>query len=141
MFYYHATGTADYGPYPFVANIGEDARKNENFRRTLWTGRYLQTTLMSIPVRGEIGLERHPDTDQMIRIEEGRGLVRIGNTKDELDFQQHLCKGDTVFVPAGVWHNIINMGMVPLQVSSTYAPPAHLRGTVHRTKEDDTEEY
>ena len=36
-------------------------------------------TLMSIPPRGEIGLEVHEKTDQMIRVEQGRGIAMMGN--------------------------------------------------------------
>lgn len=44
----------------------------EDFRVALWTGEYLQMTIMSIPVCGEIGLEIHEETDQLIRVEQGR---------------------------------------------------------------------
>jgi mannose-6-phosphate isomerase-like protein (cupin superfamily) len=38
-----------------------------------WSGRYLQVTLMSIPVGGDIGLEAHPETDQFLRLDAGSG--------------------------------------------------------------------
>ena len=44
--------------------------------------------------------------------------------------------GDTIFVPAGIWHNVINIGRTPLKLSAIYAPPHHPAGTVHCTKED-----
>jgi len=40
----------DYGPEPFVVNIEEAAKQNDNFRTALWTGEHLQLTLMSINV-------------------------------------------------------------------------------------------
>lgn len=43
---------------------------------------------MSINVGDDIGLEVHPTTDQFIRIEEGEGLVQMGDSKDKLDFQE-----------------------------------------------------
>lgn len=132
--------SSDYGPYPFSANIGMEARKNKNFRTALWTGCHLQMTVMCIPTCGEVGLELHADTDQFIRVEEGQGLVKMGMCKNQWDYKRHLCKGDGVFVPAGTWHNIINIGRCPLKLSSIYAPPKHPRGTVHRTKSDAEEE-
>lgn len=42
---------------------------------------------MSIPVGSDIGLEVHPNTDQFIRIEEGQGLVQMGDSRDNLDYQ------------------------------------------------------
>ena len=128
----------DHGPAPFTSNIMCAAQKNQNFRTAFWTGNRLQMTLMNIPVCEEIGLEMHPDTDQFIRVESGRALVRMGSCKEKLD-SQHCLKGrDGIFVPAGTWHNISNIGDCPLKLSSIYAPPQHPKGTVHHTKEDAT---
>lgn len=132
----------DNGPNPYVANIQQEAVENQNFRTAIWTGCHLQMTLMSIPPCGEIGLEIHTDTDQLIRVEQGRAVVKMGRCKNQLDFQQNMCSGDAVFIPAGTWHNVVNIGRNPLKVSSVYAPPNHPRGTVHPTKEDaQREEY
>lgn len=115
-------------------NVPEAARNNTDFRRAVWTGQHLQMTLMSIPVRSEIGVEMHPDVDQLLRVEAGRGLVRTGSCRHDLPSAQQLQAGDVVFVPAGTWHNVENRGNCPLKLSSVYAPPQHPRGTVHRTK-------
>ena len=126
----------DHGPKPFVAHVVRAVRQNQNFRTAFWTGDHLQMTLMSIPVCSDIGLEIHSETDQIIRIEQGMALVKMGQRKNELKFQMEVCKDDTIFVPAGTWHNVINIGRTPLKVSSIYAPPHHPAGTVHRTKEE-----
>lgn len=127
----------DYGPDPFVVNIEEITQMNDNFRTALWTGDHLQLTLMSIPVNGEIGLEVHPDTDQFLRIEDGYGLVVMGDNENNLYFQEMIYEDDGIVIPAGKWHNIVNMGDEPLKLYSIYAPPHHPHGTVHETKEDD----
>ena len=45
-------------------------------------------------------------------------------------------------IPAGSWHNIINVGSCPLKLYSIYAPPQHPFGTVHKTKaEAEQSEY
>ncbi len=124
----------DYGPQPFVVNINEATKQNNNFRTALWTGNHLQVTLMSINPGDDIGLEIHPDTDQFIRVEQGRGLVRMGRSKDRLDFQERVSDDFAIMIPAGTWHNIINTGNIPLKVYSIYAPPHHPHGTVQRTK-------
>lgn len=135
-------GQADHGSNPFATNIEQMAVQNRNFRTAIWTGCHLQMTLMCIPPCGEIGLEVHADTDQFIRVEQGTAVVKIGRCGNQPDFQQNMCKGDAVFIPAGTWHNVVNIGGNPLKISSIYSPPNHRRGTVHRTKADaEREEY
>ncbi|NLM97625.1 MAG: cupin domain-containing protein, partial [Halanaerobiaceae bacterium] len=124
----------DYGPDPFVINIERAARQNDYFRMALWTGEYLQLTLMSIEPGDEIGLELHTDNDQFIRIESGRGLVLMGNRRERLNFRERIFDGDVIFIPAGIWHNLINTGRTPLKLYSIYAPPQHPSGTVHETR-------
>ncbi|WP_053957704.1 cupin domain-containing protein [Inediibacterium massiliense] len=126
----------DYGPQPFVINIEEATKQNNNFRLALWTGDHLQLTLMSINVGEDIGLETHPNLDQFIRIEEGQGLVMMGDSKDHLDFQRRVFDDYAFIIPAGKWHNLINTGNTPLKLYSIYAPPQHPYGTIHPTKED-----
>lgn len=130
----------DYGGNPYVVNMGRSAVQNTNFRTAVWTGCQLQMTMMSIPPCGEIGLEMHMDTEQMIRVEQGNAVVRMGFCKEQMEFQQKLCCGDAVFIPAGTWHNVINIGRIPLKISSVYAPPDHRKGTVHLSRKDAEEE-
>jgi len=126
----------DYGPNPFAVNIEEAAKQNNNFRIALWTGKHLQLTLMSINVGEDIGLEIHPELDQFIRIEEGQGIVKMGDRKDRLDFQANVRDNYAFIIPAGKWHNLINTGNIPLKLYSIYAPPQHPHSTVHKTKQD-----
>ncbi|MDR5660040.1 cupin domain-containing protein [Serpentinicella sp. ANB-PHB4] len=131
----------DYGPHPYVVNIEQATKQNTNFRLALWTGEYLQLTLMSIQSGDDIGLEVHEDHDQFIRIEQGQGIVRMGDRKDHLDFQESVYDDYAIFIPAGKWHNLINTGCTPLKLYSIYAPPEHPRGTVHETKKDAEEDH
>lgn len=126
----------DCGPEPLVVNLDCLAKRNSNYRTTLWTGEHLQVTLMSIPVGGNIGLEMHDNIDQFIRIEDGCALVKMGKCKDNLDYQRRVNSNFAILVPACTWHNIVNIGSTPLKLYSVYAPPKHPFGTVHRTKEE-----
>ena len=134
------TELKDYGPCPFVVNIEEATLQNDFYRIALWTGEYLQLTLMSIDVGDEIGLEFHDNLDQFIRIEEGKGIIMMGDREDQLDFKADVFEDDAIFIPAGKYHNLINTGCTPLKLYSIYAPPEHPRGTVHETKEDAEED-
>lgn len=126
----------DYGADPFVININEATRQNNNFRTALWTGQHLQITLMNINVGESIGLEMHPNLDQFIRIEQGFGLVQMGDNKNYLNFERKVCDDFAIVIPAGKWHNLTNIGNVPVKLYSIYAPPQHPKGTIHRTKAD-----
>ena len=125
----------DHGPQPYVVDINRATVQNTDYRSALWTGPCLQLTLMSIPPGGEIGLEVHHDTDQFLRIEQGQGIVQMGPSQRNLNFRQPVFDNTAVFVPAGTWHNITNIGRTPLRLYSIYAPPHHPHGTVHHTKE------
>ncbi|MFJ5761027.1 cupin domain-containing protein [Neobacillus sp. NPDC093182] len=124
----------EYGKEPFVVNIEEATKQNRTFRTALWTGTHFQLTLMSIDVGEDIGLEMHPEVDQFLRIEEGHGIVQMGNSKDELTFQERVSDDFAIIVPAGKWHNVTNTGNKPLKLYSIYAPTQHPFGTIHKTK-------
>ena len=126
----------DYGPNPLVFNIDKATNTNQNFRTTLWTGRNMQLTLMSIPVRSDIGVEMHKDVDQFIRIESGNAKVYMGNQQNTLSEVGNVNENYAIIIPAGTWHNVVNIGNRPLKLYSIYAPPKHPFGTVHKTKTD-----
>ena len=126
----------DIGPKPQSFNLEKATLKNTFYRTVAWSGRYLQLSLMSIPAGGDIGLEVHPETDQFIRLDGGRGRVQMGPSEDALDLEYEVSDGDAVFVPAGVWHNITALGDEPMQLYTVYAPQHHAPGRVHPTKAD-----
>ena len=127
----------DYGAEPFIFNIDHATLMNENFRTTLWTGRHMQLTLMSIPVCCDIGVEMHSDVDQFIRVESGKARVYMGSCKNDLRERACVDGNYAIIIPAGTWHNIVNVGNRPLKLYSLYAPPQHPFGTVHQTKADE----
>ncbi len=123
----------DIGPDPQSFNIEDATNENRDYRSVAWSGRYLQVTLMSIPIGGEIGLEDHPETDQFLRIEAGTGRAQMGAAQDRLTFDLQVSAGWCVLVPAGTWHNVTNTGACPLQVYTIYAPAHHKPDTVQAT--------
>ena len=124
----------DYGSEPFIANIASSSCENPYYRRVLWTGEHLQVALMSIPVGDEVGLEKHEDNDQFIRIESGCAQVLMGSSAENLNIQKRVNNNFSVMVPAGTWHNIKNIGSTALKLYTVYAPPHHEKGTVHETR-------
>jgi mannose-6-phosphate isomerase-like protein (cupin superfamily) len=126
----------DPGPRPNAFDIETATVANDTYRTVAWTGRYLQVTLMSIPVGQSIGLEVHPNTDQFLRLESGVGRCVMGPAKDQLDFQQDVQDNWSIQVPAGAWHDVINTGDKPMRLYVVYAPVHHARGVVQPTAQD-----
>ncbi|MBK7722497.1 MAG: cupin domain-containing protein [Austwickia sp.] len=124
----------DPGHVPFVVDIEAATTENATFRTALWTGSYLQMTVMSIEPGDDIGLEMHPDVDQFLRVEAGQGKVEMGPAQDDLPFVAEVEDDWAILVPAGQWHNVTNTGSQPLKVYSIYGPPNHPLGTVHADK-------
>jgi len=126
----------DIGPQPQAFDLERATRENRHYRAVAWSGRYLQVTLMSIAVGRDIGLEMHPDTDQFLRLDAGRGRVQIGAAKDRLTFDEEVSDGWAVLIPAGSWHNVLNIGDEPMQIYAIYAPAHHKPGKIHQTSSE-----
>ncbi len=116
---------------PFYANIENEALKNKNFRKVLYTSTNVQVVLMSLEPEEEIGFEIHDISDQFFRVESGEGKVII-------DSEKFLIKdGDAIVVPAGSRHNVMNVSKTePLKFYTLYMPPHHKDGVIHKTKAD-----
>ena len=127
---------SDIGPSPHAFDLEAATTGNTTYRTVAWTGRYLQVTLMSIPPGQSIGLEMHPDTDQFLRLDAGRGRAQMGPAKDDLSFEQDVSDGWCVLVPAGTWHNVTNTGDDPMRLYAVYAPSHHAQGVVQPTAAD-----
>jgi mannose-6-phosphate isomerase-like protein (cupin superfamily) len=115
----------------FAANLEEETKKNTDFRRVLYTGKYSQLVLMCLKPKEDIGEETHDDVDQFFRFEEGEGVVVIDGTK-------HVVKdGIGVIVPSGAKHNVINTSTTKtLKLYTIYSPPEHLDKVVRKTKQE-----
>jgi len=111
----------------YVVNIKKAAKDNDFFRKVLFTGTKSQLVLMSLRPGEEIGAEVHK-VDQILYVVDGEGKVVLDGVDKEFD------KGEIVFVPAGVQHNVINTDDQPMKLFTIYSPPQHAEGTVHRTK-------
>jgi mannose-6-phosphate isomerase-like protein (cupin superfamily) len=123
----------------YSTSIEEETRKNSDFRRVLYTGKYSQLVLMNLKPMEEIGMETHPNIDQFFRFEEGEGKAII-------DGVEHKIKdGDAVIVPAGAKHNVVNTSKnSELKLYTIYSPPEHQDKVVRHTKADaeaSPEEY
>ena len=86
----------------YVTYIEQRTLENGYFRQVLFMGPHHQLVVMTLQPGEEIGVERHGDGNQFVRVEAGEGEVI-------LDGEHHpLQDGTAVVVPAGVEHNFGN---------------------------------
>lgn len=99
--------------------LKEKSKVNKKFRQSLYRSENMELTIMNIPVNGDIGMEVHRDEDQFIRIEKGKAEAHINKKNSKI---YNIKAGDAIIIPQGKWHNIINVGTVPLKLSVIYSP-------------------
>ena len=114
----------------YVGNIEEFAMQNNHFRQVVYTGVHTQLVVMSLQPGEEIGMEVHDTVDQFFRIESG-------TLKIVMNGEEHtITDGMAAIVPAGVEHNVINVGQGVAKLYTLYSPPNHPDRTIHATKAD-----
>ncbi len=115
----------------YKANIEKLTEENSYFRQVLHTSKNFQLVVMALKPSEEIGFEVHSENDQFFRFESGNGKVII----DETEYL--VTDGDSVIVPIGSKHNVINTSESDyLKFYTIYGPPHHMDKTVHKTKEE-----
>lgn len=114
----------------YVGNIEEFAMQNNHFRQVVYTGVHTQLVVMSLQPGEDIGMEVHDTVDQFFRIESG-------TLKVVMNGEEHtITDGMAAIVPAGVEHNVINVGQGVAKLYTLYSPPNHPDHTIHATKAD-----
>jgi mannose-6-phosphate isomerase-like protein (cupin superfamily) len=115
----------------YVGKIEELTLKNKNFRKVLFTSKYMQLVVMCLDPQEDIGVEVHKKVDQFFRVDSGKGkIIMDGKTTKFSD-------GYAMIVPAGTEHNIINTSKSKkLKLYTLYTPPQHPDGKVHKTRKE-----
>ena len=115
----------------YFGHIEKLTLDNENFREVLYTAKNCQLVLMSLLPGQEIGMEVHEGNDQFFRFEKGTGKVIINGNEYKVE------DGDSIIVPSGAEHNVINThDSESLKMYTIYSPAHHKDGTIHKTKND-----
>lgn len=112
-------------------NIEDRTLENSNFRKVLYTGKFMQLVVMSLKPGEDIGEEVHETVDQFFRVEKGEAKVVMNG-------EETLLTDDMVaIVPAGAMHNVINTSAdTDLKLYTIYAPANHPENTIHATREE-----
>ena len=114
----------------YIGNIQQLVMKNDNFREVIFTGEKSQLVVMSIPVGGEVGEEIHNGVEQTLYIISGVCDVVLDHKRTQVS------GGDVVIVTPKTRHNFINTGNEVVKIVTTYSPPNHIDGRIHKTIEE-----
>lgn len=116
-----------------VIPVLSETLANDYFRKTLNTTHHSQVVVMALKPGEEIGMESHPNVEQLICIEQGEGTSVLNGVEKQIS------KGDIIIVTPGTLHNILNNRGAPnqsMKLFTIYTPPNHPPGTIHRTKKE-----
>ncbi len=106
----------------FSVDIEKATIENINYRKVLHTTPNQQLVVMSILPYEDIPQEIHPNIDQFIRVEGGKGEVRIGKNEENII---NIEDGSSVIVKQGTWHRVVNTSNEALKLYTIYSPPEH----------------
>ncbi len=120
------------------SNVFEMAKKNENWKLALVTGKDAQVVFMNITPKtnpyNEIGLETH-QFDQVIFIVEGQAKSVLNGKKSTVT------AGDMIFIPQGTPHNFINLNVKkPFKIISVYSATDIPENAAYKQKSDTPQE-
>lgn len=104
---------------------------NENYREVIYTDKFQQLVLMSIPAGEDIPLEIHDNTSQFIRVEKGMGEIRFGEDEKETI---NIKDGSGIMIPMRTYHHVVNTGLGPLKLYTIYSPPEHYPNRIDKVK-------
>jgi|GEM_PF-1493854 len=118
--------------------IFEMAKKNENWKLALVTGKDAQVVFMNITpktnLNNEIGMETHK-FDQVIFVVEGQAKSVINGKNSTI------ITGDMIFIPQGIPHNFINLNAKkPFKIISIYSATDIPENAVYKHKSDTPRE-
>ena len=98
-----------------LLNIKELTKTNKSFSNKLWQGEKMKIDLVSISPRQDVGLKINHDCEQLIKIENGKCAIYIGQTEDCSDLRERAESGQMLIIPKSTYYNIINTGSTPLK--------------------------
>lgn len=124
------------GSVPYVTDLRQAVLNNTHFFAARWTSRSIQFAHMSVPTNTETGLDVHYSSDRFFYVEQGEASVTMGFCQECIDIQTNVHNGHAIIIPAGVWHNVINISNSDLKMYTIYAPAFHSHNAVYRTKDE-----
>ena len=102
--------------YAKVYNVYSAAMRNSALSSPVWNGKSLRLSVMNIRPTEESGLSCSMNGDIIIQAASGRGIAKIGASPYRPGITEYFGPGCAVFIPAGMWNNIISVGSGPLKL-------------------------
>jgi mannose-6-phosphate isomerase-like protein (cupin superfamily) len=119
---------ADMGNAVCAMDLFRIARENPYNVAALWTGKGLQSGVMSIPA-GQMHEHKREMSDAIIIFVSGMGELRTGALGCTGERRVTMGEGNTFFIPAGEPYDVVNTGNSPLQIVFVHAPASMPHGT------------
>lgn len=98
-----------------LLNIKELTKTNKCFNSELWQGEKMKIDLISIMPRQDIGLRINKEAEQLIKIENGKCAIYVGQTEDCQELRERAEGGYMLVISRNTYYNIINTGSTPLK--------------------------
>lgn len=117
-------------------NIVDLAIANQDYRKVIYTGVDSQLVVMNIPPGEDIREEMYQDVDQITVIIEGKGDLTMQGEENSI-----VSDNDLIFVSAGKYHNINNIGDIDLKLYTIYAPPEFQPNTIEEFNENSDKSF
>jgi mannose-6-phosphate isomerase-like protein (cupin superfamily) len=74
----------------------------------------MQVALRTLKPGESIPLTMHPDIDELISVTQGQGRILMGEKINEVKYDGYFIADSVIFIPAGMWHKVINQYTYPL---------------------------
>jgi mannose-6-phosphate isomerase-like protein (cupin superfamily) len=116
-----------------IANMNLRVENNQSFRKVILTTKLTQLVLMNLHDGESLGMEIHPDNDQLFYFVLGTGFMFLGDA-----LPVPIGPKSFVCVPAGTRHNLTHDSKTSQRLAfyTIYSPPHHAPGLEHKTKAD-----
>jgi mannose-6-phosphate isomerase-like protein (cupin superfamily) len=115
-------------------NIETKTIENNNYRKVLYTTPEMQLVVMSIKGGDEIHEEIHVNKSQFIRVESGKGYIKLWDKNLKTTKTLRLHDGICVIIPPNTKHYLKNSGNEDLKLYSIYSPPEHNINRIDKIK-------
>jgi mannose-6-phosphate isomerase-like protein (cupin superfamily) len=110
-------------------NIKKMAKENKAYRNVMDTGKFGQLVLISLCKGEKLGDEIHPTADEFYYVVEGEAELRLDGKP--YPFTEHAA----MLVPAGMRHDIVNIGKDDLKLFAMFTSRLHPENEVIATRE------